>query len=162
MGATVSKNLQGLDFGPEQLDALVEHARAASPEECCGVLLGRSDPRRSRVLEVVPARNAAPAAERRRRFHIDPAWLATIQQRARRLGLEILGYYHSHPEGGACPSEHDAVCAVTEVCTVIIGLGGCDGGGDGEGDGEGDGGAEIRSWRWSAHRGRFEEETLGP
>lgn len=142
-------NLSGLEVSQEQLTALVEHARDASPEECCGVLLGRKGRPRSQVIEVAPAENAAPVEERRRRFHIDPVWLASVQRRARGEGLEIVGYYHSHPEGEAHPSEHDASCAVAEVSTVIIGLG--------VGEGE-----RVRCWRWSAHRGRFEEETLGP
>lgn len=140
-------NLSGLELSREQRDALVAHALATSPEECCGVLLGREDQPRSRVAEVAPAENVAPAEERRHRFHIDPAWLASVQRRARGAGLEIVGYYHSHPEGAAHPSDHDAACALSEVSTVIVGLG------VGEDP-------DVRCWRWSPSVGRYEEERL--
>ena len=79
----------------------VEHAREAAPHECCGVLLGRGD----EILEAVRARNVAddPA----RRFLIDPADHIRARRDARTRGLDVVGFYHSHPRSPAEPSERD-------------------------------------------------------
>lgn len=58
-----------------------------------------------RVAQVVPVPNVS--ADPRRRFEIAPAELLRVQSEARRGGLEILGYYHSHPDHAATPSDTD-------------------------------------------------------
>ena len=80
---------------------IVAHAREAAPEECCGFLLGRS----REVVEAVKARNVAdnPAT----RFLIDPADHFDALRLSRERGLEILGFYHSHPASPPEPSARD-------------------------------------------------------
>ncbi len=79
----------------------VAHAREASPDECCGLLLGRG----GEIVEAVRARNVAddPAT----RFLIDPADHFAALRTARERGLEVVGFYHSHPASPADPSERD-------------------------------------------------------
>jgi proteasome lid subunit RPN8/RPN11 len=79
---------------------LAEAARAA-PNECCGLLLGAG----KRIDAVRPAANIAenPA----RRFEIDPVALLAAHKSARAGGPELVGYYHSHPEGHPVPSATD-------------------------------------------------------
>jgi proteasome lid subunit RPN8/RPN11 len=82
-------------------EQLIRQAVEASPRECCGLLLGSSD----EIVEARPAPNIA--ADPVRRFEIDPsAHFAAIRQ-ARTAGLEVVGAYHSHPNGTAVPSETD-------------------------------------------------------
>jgi proteasome lid subunit RPN8/RPN11 len=79
----------------------VAHAREASPDECCGLLLGRGE----EIVEAVRARNVAddPAT----RFLIDPADHFAALRTARERGLQVVGFYHSHPTSRADPSERD-------------------------------------------------------
>jgi proteasome lid subunit RPN8/RPN11 len=87
------------------LATLVEEARLALPRECCGLLLGKG----SRVALAQPAANVHPQPERH--FEIDPKALIAAHRGARAGGLELLGYYHSHPNGRAEPSASDQAAA---------------------------------------------------
>ena len=80
--------------------AIVAHARAQAPAECCGVLIGRD----GHVVDAVPARNAA---DRPTRFLIDPQDHFAAIRLARQRQLDVVGYYHSHPRSAAEPSETD-------------------------------------------------------
>jgi len=82
------------------LDAIVEHARADAPLECCGLLLGCGD----RIDDSWPARNLkrSPTA-----FLIDPADHFAAIRAARASGRTVLAAYHSHPAGPATPSPTD-------------------------------------------------------
>jgi proteasome lid subunit RPN8/RPN11 len=82
------------------LEAAVAHARAEAPRECCGLLVGK----RHAVSEAVAARNLAAVATR---FLVDPQDHVNTLRAARGRGLEILGFYHSHPHTAAVPSETD-------------------------------------------------------
>jgi proteasome lid subunit RPN8/RPN11 len=98
------------------VEAIVAHARAAAPAECCGVLIGRGGD----VVEAVPTRNDATAAGR---FLISPKDHIDARRAARRRGLEIVGFYHSHPNGSAAPSPTDlAEAAYPGHLYAIVGL----------------------------------------
>ena len=99
-------------------DRLIAHAREESPRECCGLLLGRGD----EVAEARRARNVASSPETR--FVIDPKDHIDARRDGRARGLEILGFYHSHPHGAAVPSATDLAEATYPGCAyAIIGLG---------------------------------------
>lgn len=80
-------------------------AAAATPNEACGLLLGTS----SHITKAEPTANVAhdPA----RHFEIDPAALIAAHRAARDGGPQIVGYFHSHPNGLARPSATDAASA---------------------------------------------------
>lgn len=79
---------------------IAESARTA-PLECCGILLGRE----GRIEEARAADNVAE--EPSRRFEIDPVALLRAHREARTGGPELLGYFHSHPNGHPLPSATD-------------------------------------------------------
>jgi proteasome lid subunit RPN8/RPN11 len=116
-------------------DDLFERARAGAagdpPVEVCGVLDGeRGDP--DRVRRAHPVENVA--ADPRTRYELDPeatlATLAAVEDR----GFDVVGFYHSHPEGSAAPSAVDREAAAwPDRVHVIVGLGGD--------------GPELRAWR---------------
>lgn len=83
------------------LDAIVAHAREAAPAECCGLLLGSS----GMVIEAVRTRNVA--ADQLSRFVIDPKEHIDHRRQARQRGLEVAGFYHSHPRSAVSPSATD-------------------------------------------------------
>ncbi|WP_260927480.1 M67 family metallopeptidase [Novosphingobium sp. 9] len=81
---------------------LLEEARDHHPRECCGLLLGEGD----RIDSLVPAPNVAATPETH--FEIDPVVLLAAHRRAREsAAAQIVGYYHSHPNGLAEPSGTD-------------------------------------------------------
>jgi proteasome lid subunit RPN8/RPN11 len=82
-------------------DAIVAGAREAAPAESCGLLLGLGD----EILEALPARNIAdqPAS----RFLIDPHDHIRGRREARARGLDVIGFYHSHPGSSPEPSARD-------------------------------------------------------
>lgn len=89
-------------------DEILAHA-AGSDEEVCGILAGdRGDDAESesRVEAVHPARNVADSP--RTRYLIDPEQQLRIIEAIEDAGREVVGFYHSHPEGPPLPSETDA------------------------------------------------------
>jgi proteasome lid subunit RPN8/RPN11 len=86
-------------------EQLLSAAATAAPEECCGLLLGRDN----HIEAAVPAANVA--ADRTRSFEIDPAVLLRTHREARGQGQQVIGHYHSHPNGSTQPSKRDAARA---------------------------------------------------
>ena len=82
------------------IDAIVEHARAEAPLECCGLLIGSE----ALVEECYPVANVRQSAVR---FEVDPAGHFAAIRKARRSNRMIVGAYHSHPASPAVPSETD-------------------------------------------------------
>lgn len=76
-------------------------ARRAAPRECCGLLLGTGD----RIDKAAPTANVSPEPEMR--FEIEPGALFAAHKAARAGGLQLLGYFHSHPAGHPVPSATD-------------------------------------------------------
>ena len=95
-------------------EALVAHARAASPNECCGLLVGSA----RRIDECVPTANIDSNPSR---FQVDPAAHIAVNRRLRGSGRAVLGVYHSHPRGPSGPSPTDvAEAAYREFVHVIV------------------------------------------
>jgi proteasome lid subunit RPN8/RPN11 len=92
------------------LEQMQRHARATYPDECCGFLIAAADAPRPdgarRVLAVEPAPNEF-AGERRRRFVIRPEELRAAEQRREGTDRVVVGFYHSHPDHPARPSQFD-------------------------------------------------------
>jgi len=96
-------------FLPAALRAEIEaEARAAYPREACGLLVGKRSGER---VEIFLAHPAANVAERDDRFEIDPQAQFTLLRALRGSAREIVGCYHSHPNGRAEPSPADAAGA---------------------------------------------------
>jgi hypothetical protein len=85
--------------------AILNAAREARPNEACGLLLGHCE----NIETALPIANVH--AEPSRHFEIDPAALITAHKVARAGGPQVLGYFHSHPNGLARPSATDAAMA---------------------------------------------------
>ncbi|MFM9937286.1 MAG: Mov34/MPN/PAD-1 family protein [Novosphingobium sp.] len=85
--------------------SILDAAADAQPHEACGLLLGQAD----RIQTARPTPNIHP--EPTRHFEIDPAALVAAHKAARAGGPEVVGYFHSHPNGLARPSATDAAMA---------------------------------------------------
>lgn len=104
-------------LSPDTIAAIVAHARAAAPQECCGILVGKGD----RVEQAVAARNIA--SQPLTRFLIEPRDHLAALRESRRRGLDVVGFYHSHPRSGALPSETDlAEASYPDHLFLIVGL----------------------------------------
>ena len=95
------------------IEAVVSHARECRPLECCGVLVGKDD----RIYEAVRARNVAESSSR---FLIDPKSHIDARRGARGRGLDVVGFYHSHPHSHASPSPTDLAEAAYPECVQLI------------------------------------------
>ena len=95
-----------IELPQQQIERIREHGQETYPNECCGVLLGKEQDGRKVVLEILPLKNARDDSPRNR-FLILPQDMLHSDREARRRGLDILGFYHSHPDHPARPSEFD-------------------------------------------------------
>ena len=98
---------------------LREHGEQTYPHECCGVLLGRVEDGTNVVLGTVQAGNTRTDSAHNR-YHISPVELIRIQRQARAQGLDIVGFYHSHPDHPAQWSATDIAEAHWLGCSYLI------------------------------------------
>jgi proteasome lid subunit RPN8/RPN11 len=149
-----------LKISPPQIETIRQHGVRDYPSECCGMLLGCAEGDHKQVSDVVPLRNLrrdperaqallplqAPGSEsERNRFLIDPTDQIRVEKDARARGLDVVGYYHSHPDHPARPSNYDRDHAWPWYSYVIISV-------------ERGEAGQLNSWVLSADRSRFEPE----
>ena len=104
-------------FTSEQIEQLIAHAFEGKPNEVCGILAGKQ----GRVLRIIPTKNTAN--DPKHRFEIDQSALARYLPQIESDGLDLLGFYHSHPTGQTLPSPTDIKeNAYPNVVQLIIGL----------------------------------------
>ena len=94
-----------LRFSEALADEIRRHGESAYPAECCGALVGRTDGGAKAVLRLAPAVNRR--TDDPHRYLIAPDDLRRLDADIRAAGLEIVGYYHSHPDHPAVPSAFD-------------------------------------------------------
>lgn len=127
---------------PDVRNDVIEHAHEGVPEEICGVLGGAFDEERSHVRKSYPATNVADRP--RTRYEIDPEEAFEIYERIEDRGDDIVGFYHSHPNGPSRPSETDVGGAAwPDRSYLIVSLARE---------------PSVRSWRWRGEE--FEEERV--
>jgi proteasome lid subunit RPN8/RPN11 len=124
------------------VEAIRHHGRETYPNECCGALVGRDGD----VVETFALPNTTEEGPRRR-FLVRPADYRAAEQHASAAGQELLGFYHSHPDHPAQPSQYDLDHAWPSFSYVIVSVRG------GEAQ-------EMTSWRLRADRSQFDEEDL--
>src|SRR5881628_1447047 len=100
-------------------DEIRRHSEETYPHECCGALVGRGN----RVEATVALPNTTEEGPRRR-FLVRPSDYRLAEQRGRELGGELLGFYHSHPDHPARPSQYDLDHAWPTFAYVIVSVSG--------------------------------------
>src|SRR5260221_12603957 len=95
--------------------AIRAHGQETYPHECCGALDGSGD----RVAEIVALPNTTEEGPGRR-FLVRPSDYRLAEQRATELGGELLGFYHSHPDHPARPSQYDLDHAWPNFAYIIV------------------------------------------
>jgi proteasome lid subunit RPN8/RPN11 len=127
-------------------EAIREHGRRAYPEECCGALLGEKVDGVGRVARAEPVENSR-ADRRERRFRIAPLDYLRLERLAAAEGRALLGFYHSHPDHPAVPSEYDREHALPFFHYVVLRVASGEPG-------------EMASWVLSEDRRVFDREEL--
>jgi len=104
------------------LVAIKEHGQRSYPEECCGILLGKAfDEGTRNVTELHPLENRQTES-RRNRFLIEAQDMFRADKYAREKGIDILGFYHSHPDHEARPSQFDREHAWPWYYYIIVSI----------------------------------------
>ena len=93
-------------------------AAAAYPDEGCGVLIGRQVEGRTEIFSVTSARNLNQERARDR-YLMDPGDIVRADREAREQDLDVVGYWHSHPDHPARPSRYDTDHAWTDYVYII-------------------------------------------
>lgn len=134
-------------LAPAAAAAIRGEARAAAPEECCGILGGVAGPGPDdvRIAAAVAVPNRSPG-DRRRHFLIEPEAILLARRALAARGLGIVGFYHSHPRGPQEPSPRDAAGAWPDASCLVASF-------------EGAGGCTLRSFR-RCGGGDFAEEQI--
>jgi proteasome lid subunit RPN8/RPN11 len=131
-----------LTIGGEADRAIRRHGEETFPHECCGALVGRD----AVVDAVVPLPNTTEEGPRRR-FLVRPSEYRDAERRATELGAELLGFYHSHPDHPARPSQYDLDHAWPTFAYVIVSV-------------IGGAAADMTVWYLKDDRSTFEEGSL--
>ena len=97
-----------IEVSSKVIETLLGEAARAHPRECCGLLFGKGD----EIISAQPTANVHP--EPSRHFEIDPRALLDAHRAARGGGRQVVGYYHSHPNGAAEPSATDRAMAAPD------------------------------------------------
>jgi len=100
-------------------DQLRAHGEETYPHECCGILLGKSSDAAITVHQILRAGNTRTDSAHNR-YHIAPQELIAAQREGRKLGLDIVGFYHSHPDHPAQWSTTDFAEAHWFGCAYVI------------------------------------------
>jgi proteasome lid subunit RPN8/RPN11 len=100
-------------------DQLRTHGEEIYPNECCGIMLGRADGDALTVTQLLRAGNTRTDSAHNR-YHIAPQELIAAQREGRKQGLDIVGFYHSHPDHPAQYSITDFEEAHWFGCAYVI------------------------------------------
>jgi proteasome lid subunit RPN8/RPN11 len=135
-----------LRLAEELLARIHAHGEQAYPEEGAGFLLG-SDEEERVVTELIPLSNAREDAARRNRYQFTPEDYLKAEVEADRLGLNLIGVFHSHPDHPNRPSEYDREWAQPYFSYVITSV-------------RSGAALESRAWRLTEDRSGFQEEQI--
>jgi len=137
-----------IQINEENIEKITAHAEREYPFECGGMLIGRFEADGSKaIVETLPFENAREEKDRYNRVLILPTDVLKAERYARERKLDVIGYYHSHPDDKAVPSQYDLEHALpvwSYIITSVI-------------DGKA---VDVRSWEMEDDRSKFNEEEL--
>jgi proteasome lid subunit RPN8/RPN11 len=131
----------------EILSAIHQHGEEAYPEEGAGLLLGKTEGEAKRVAKILPLDNTREDAARHNRYLLNPQVYLHGEMEAARLGLDVLGVFHSHPDHPNRPSEFDREWAMPWFSYLITSV-------------QQGKALESRSWLLAEDRSAFSEENI--
>jgi proteasome lid subunit RPN8/RPN11 len=144
--ALTMEKMQILLLNEKLAKAIRSHGSQMYPHECCGALLGQDTQAGREIRELFPLVNRRTDSPRNR-FSVTPEDVLDAERAARAAGLDIVGWYHSHPDHPAIPSEFDREHAWPWYSYVIVSVA--------KGEAQ-----TVASWRLADDRMRFEPEKI--
>jgi len=135
-----------LVLNAELANRICAHGADSYPHECCGALLGADGEGWREVRDLLPLVNRREDSPRNR-FSITPDDFRAAEKAARQRGLELIGWYHSHPDHPPLPSEYDREHAWPWYSYVIVSVV--------EREPK-----QMKAWRLADDRLRFEPEEM--
>jgi proteasome lid subunit RPN8/RPN11 len=146
-------NLPQLGMSRELAEKIRGHGAGTYPHECCGALLGRDshaaanpEQQQRQILGLFPLANRREDSPRNR-FSVAAEDVREAEKAARDRGMEVVGWYHSHPDHPARPSEYDREHAWPWYSYVIVSVNGAAAG-------------DMTSWRLDDDREGFSQEGI--
>lgn len=139
-------NPAALKIREETIRRIHAHGAETYPHECCGALLGRDGDGAREVLDLLPLANRRYDSPRNR-FELTPDDVRLAEKTAREKRLELIGWYHSHPDAPARPSEYDRDHAWPWYSYIILSV-------------EKGEPRHITSWRLHDDRSRYDPEGI--
>lgn len=109
-----------IDLREQTTKQITMAAEQAYPHECCGILLGRNENGRVVIVDSREAANQTAKEKSARHFEIDPLFLYQVEREIEGSNLEIVGFYHSHPDCKAVPSQQDLECMIPGLIYAIL------------------------------------------
>jgi len=134
-----------LSISKELVERIRAHGAETYPDECCGALLGRDLESREIValFPVINRRDDSP----RNRFSVSAQDVVDAEKSARAQGLDVVGWYHSHPDHPARPSQYDRDHAWPWYSYIIVSVA--------KGQPQ-----DMTSWRLDDNREQFSPEAI--
>ena len=134
-----------LSISKELAERIRAHGAETYPHECCGALLGRDNEARE-ILGLFPLINRRDDSPQNR-FSVTAQDVLDAEKSARRQGLDVVGWYHSHPDHPARPSEYDRDHAWPWYSYIIVSVA--------QGQPQ-----DMTSWRLNDDRQQFSPEGI--
>ena len=131
----------------EHIKQIEAHGERTFPFECGGMLIGRFEDGKKSVVELLPMENAMSESEQHNRVLILPKDVLKAERYARSQKLDVVGYYHSHPDHPAVPSQFDLDHALPVWTYIIVSV-------------EAGKAADVRAWEMENDRSKFNEEEI--
>src|SRR5215212_2489523 len=132
----------------KSIEEIEAHGEQTYPHECGGMLIGHfaADGTKT-VTELLPMENSSEESTRHNRVLILPKDVLRAERYAREKKLDVVGYYHSHPDSAAIPSQFDLDHALPVWSYVIVSV-------------EKGKAVDMRSWQMENDRSKFNEEEI--
>jgi proteasome lid subunit RPN8/RPN11 len=141
--SSLEKNIWTLE--DQAREKIIDHTVDSYPHEACGILL--CPLQKPRYISVTHATKNVTQEDPGRRYLIDPAEFIEVDRWAEKRGLDISGFYHSHPDHPPAPSDHDRGLAWEGYLYLIVSIKG------GIFD-------ESRAWIYDQNQQHFDEVTV--
>lgn len=136
-----------LTISTARYNQLVTHLQAAYPSEGAGLLLGEADGAGKTVKAILPFANKFESGEQHHRYLITGEDMLKGETEAEKLGLDVIGVFHSHPDHPAQASEYDRDHALPWYSYLIVSV-------------QNGTAAEARCWVLADDRGKYIEEEI--